>query len=40
MEYYIRTESSYLGKIDVDIDELLLECIAEIDGKLDENHLL
>jgi alkylated DNA repair dioxygenase AlkB len=36
MEYYIKTEHSYLGKINIDIDDLLLECIGEISGKLDE----
>ncbi len=36
MEYYIKTDSSYLGKVDADIDELLLECVDEINGKLDE----
>lgn len=34
MEYYIKTEHSYLGKVDADIDDLLLECIGEIDGQL------
>ena len=37
MEYYIKTESSYFGKVDADIDDLLLECISDIKGKLDEN---
>ena len=37
MEYYIKTENSYFGKIGADIDDLLLECIEEINGKLDEN---
>lgn len=36
MEYYIKTDKSYFGKIDADIDDLLLECIEEIKGKLDE----
>lgn len=36
MEYYIKTDSSYFGKVNADIDDLLLECIAEINGKLDE----
>ena len=36
MEYYIKTYTSYFGKIDADIDDLLLECIEEIKGKLDE----
>lgn len=35
MDYYIKTEHSYLGKIDVDIDELLVNCISEIEGKLE-----
>ncbi len=36
MEYYIKTETSYFGKVDANIDDLLLECIGEINGKLDE----
>ena len=36
MEYYIKTNKSYFGKIDADIDDLLLECIDEIKGKLDK----
>lgn len=36
MEYYIKTDKSYFGKIDADIDDLLLECIDDIKGKLDE----
>ena len=36
MEYYIKTDSSYFGKVDADIDDLLFECIAEINGKLHE----
>jgi alkylated DNA repair dioxygenase AlkB len=36
MEYYIKTDSSYFGKISADIDDLLIECIDEIQGKLDE----
>ena len=36
MDYYIKTDKSYLGKIDADIDELLSECVKEIKGKLDE----
>jgi hypothetical protein len=39
MEYYIKTETSYFGKVDADIDDLLLECIDEINGKLDETAL-
>jgi hypothetical protein len=35
MEFYIKTERSYFGKIAVDIDDLLLECIEEIEDKLD-----
>ena len=37
MDYYIKTDKSYLGKIDADIDDLLSECVKEIKGKLDEN---
>jgi alkylated DNA repair dioxygenase AlkB len=36
MEFYIKTKHSYLGKVCVDIDELLAKCIEEIEGKLDE----
>ena len=36
MEYYIKTDKSYLGKVSIDVDELLLECVKEIEGKLDE----
>lgn len=36
MEYYIKTNKSYFGKIDADIDDLLLECIEEIKDNLDE----
>lgn len=36
MEYYIKTDASYFGKVDADIDDLLLECISEINDKLDE----
>jgi len=35
MEYYIKTDNSFLGKINVDIDDLLLSCVEEINGKLD-----
>ena len=35
MQYYIQTDKSYLGKVDVDIDELLNQCVIEIDGLLD-----
>ena len=34
MEYYIQTEKSYLGKISVNIDDLLVNCVSEIEGKL------
>ena len=34
MEYYIKTEKSYLGKTVVNIDDLLVKCVQEIDGKL------
>jgi alkylated DNA repair dioxygenase AlkB len=36
MNYYIKTDKSYLGKIAIDIDELLSDCVDEISGKLDE----
>lgn len=36
MEFYIQTEKSYFGKIGADIDDILLECINEIKGQLDE----
>ena len=41
MEYYLRTERSYFGKIDIDIDALLEQCVSEIEGKLEENpHII
>lgn len=36
MEFYIKTDTSYFGKVNADIDDLLLECIDEIKGNLDE----
>ena len=35
MDYYIKTERSYFGKINADIDDLLLECIDEIKDMLE-----
>jgi hypothetical protein len=35
MNYYIKTDKSYLGGIAIDIDELFSDCIDEISGKLD-----
>jgi len=35
MEYYIKTDNSYFGAIDIDIEELLEKCVHEIDGKLE-----
>ena len=40
MEYYIQTEKSYLGKISVNIDELLVNCVSEIEGKLETEPLV
>ena len=34
MEYYINTGTSYFGKVNADIDDLLVECIDEIECKL------
>jgi hypothetical protein len=34
MEYYIQTEKSYFGKIPMNMDELLSECVQEIEGQL------
>jgi alkylated DNA repair dioxygenase AlkB len=34
MDFYIQTERSYFGKVNADIDDLLSECVTEIDGKL------
>lgn len=34
MEYYIQTEKSYFGKIPMNMDELLAECVQEIEGQL------
>ena len=34
MEYYIQTEKSYFGKIHMNMDELLAECVQEIEGQL------
>ncbi len=36
MEYYLKTETSYLGKISIDIDDLLKKCSEEIKDKLDK----
>jgi alkylated DNA repair dioxygenase AlkB len=36
MEFYIQTERSYLGKIHADIDDLLYDCVQEVDGNLNE----
>jgi alkylated DNA repair dioxygenase AlkB len=36
MDYYIKTDKSYLGKISIDIEQLLLKCVNDINGKLDE----
>lgn len=36
MEYYIKTDRSYLGKVYAEIDDLLQECVDDIWGKLDE----
>lgn len=40
MEYYIQTEKSYLGKISVNIDDLLVNCVSEIEGKLETEPLV
>ena len=37
MEFYIKTDKSYFGKVDADIDDLLLECIKEVEGNLIKN---
>ncbi len=37
MEYYVKTDNSYFGKVDADIDELLFECVSEIEGQLNES---
>lgn len=35
LSYYHKTDRSYLGKVECDVDDLLLRCINEIEGKLD-----
>lgn len=37
MEYYLKSETSYLGKIQFNNNELLSNCIKEIEGELIEN---
>jgi len=32
MEYYLKTDKSYFGKIDADLDDLLELCLNEIEG--------
>ena len=34
MDYYIKTHNSYLGKIAIDLEPLLLDCVQEIEGQL------
>ncbi len=34
MDYYIKTDNSYLGKIAIDLEPLLLDCVQEIKGHL------
>lgn len=40
MDFYIQTERSYFGKINADIDDLLLECVQELDGNLNETPII
>lgn len=35
MEYYLKTDKSYFGKIDADLDDLLELCVNDIEGKLE-----